>query len=368
MKITFFSNFLNHHQLPICLEFIKHVGKENFHFVSCEQIHVERVNMGYEDMNTKYSFVIRIYESEENMIYAKKLAKESEVAIIGSAPIVFSEIRAAENKLTFLFRERIFKNGTWHRFYPPIALNIYKNYTRYRNKNFYILCASAYAANDFNLCGFPRAKCLKWGYFPEFKENVELDRHNKKLMLMWCGRMIWWKHPAHAVEVARMLKERNIDFELLMVGNGDKETEVKNLIIKYNLSQNISLRNFMSVEDIRKKMELSDIYIFSSGKQEGWGVVLNEAMNSACTIIANIHAGSTAFLMKDTVTGFIYDGSIKTLEQSVVNILEADISQMGKNSYTTIRDNWTPQHAVKYLLNFINGICLPDLQTPCSKA
>lgn len=65
MTIAFFSNFLNHHQLPLCLEFIRNIGKDNFRFVACERIEDERVQMGYEDMNVKYPFVLRAYESEE---------------------------------------------------------------------------------------------------------------------------------------------------------------------------------------------------------------------------------------------------------------------------------------------------------------
>ena len=106
MTITFFSNFLNHHQLPICLEIIKSIGENNFHFVACEKIHEERTNMGYEDMNIKYPFVVRAYESVAQHAKSLALAESSDVAIIGSSPLVYSEIRANNNKLTFLFREK----------------------------------------------------------------------------------------------------------------------------------------------------------------------------------------------------------------------------------------------------------------------
>lgn len=103
MTITFFSNFLNHHQLPLCKEFIELVGEDNFHFVSTERIHEERVQMGYEDMNIKYPFVVRAYESVDQREYAIKLAHESDVAIIGTAPLEYAEIRGEQNKLTFLY-------------------------------------------------------------------------------------------------------------------------------------------------------------------------------------------------------------------------------------------------------------------------
>lgn len=366
MTITFYSNFLNHHQLPLCQEFIKLIGEDNFHFVSCEKIHEERTKMGYEDMNVKYPFVVRAYESDEQMRNAIRLAHESDVAIIGTTNKIVSDIRAEENKLTFLFQERLFKNGSWHRFIPTTALSIYNSSIKYRRKNFYILCASAYSASDYSLCGFPRKKCLKWGYFPELLPKS--DKSFDKLHIMWCGRMIWWKHPEHAVEVARILKEKGIPFEMQMIGNGDKRQTVEKLIKKYDLSNNILLHDFMSPADIRKTMNNANIYLFTSGKQEGWGVVLNEAMNSSCVVVANDKAGSTPYLMEDNINGFLYDGTIESLSRAIDKLLESSHITISENAYSTISQVWCPQNASQSLIEFVKSNHTPLSSGPCSLA
>ena len=118
MKIVFFSNFLNHHQLPLCLELAKRCNNEST-FVATEKIPQERLDMQYEDMNEEYSFVLRSYESEEANNKALCLAEEADIAIIGSAPEYFIEKRLKnKNKLTFRFCERSFKKGIWRRFIP----------------------------------------------------------------------------------------------------------------------------------------------------------------------------------------------------------------------------------------------------------
>ena len=58
-------------------------------------------------------------------------------------------------------------------------------------------------------------------------------------------------------------------------------------------------------------MAKSDIFIFTSDKNEGWGVVLNEAMSSACAVVANKAIGSVPFLIKDGLNGFTYSTIIK---------------------------------------------------------
>ena len=366
MTITFFSNFLNHHQLPLCQELIKQIGEDNFHFVSSERIHAERAKMGYDDMNVKYPFVVRTYESQEQMDYAIRLAHESDVAIIGSALPAFSDIRGKENKLTFLFCERIFKNGAWHRFYPPTAMKIYNNFTHFRNKNFYMLCASAYTADDMEMCFVPRKKCLKWGYFPELLPKVK--KRYDKLRIMWCGRMLWWKHPEDAVKVAHILNDRGIDFEMKMIGNGEKREIVEQMIDCYGLRSKIMTFDFMAPADIRKVMNESNVYLFTSGKQEGWGVVLNEAMNSGCSVIANRNAGSAPYLIEDGVSGILYDGTQKGLKNAIDKLLATDHSNMSVAAYRTIAEIWNPQNAAKQFVSFIKYNNRPFEKGLCSLA
>ena len=64
MKIVFLSNFLNHHQLPLCKALTAMDGVE-YYFVATTPIPDEQLKLGYEDMNSTYDFVIRAYESKE---------------------------------------------------------------------------------------------------------------------------------------------------------------------------------------------------------------------------------------------------------------------------------------------------------------
>ena len=107
MKITFFSNFLNHHQLPFCQEMIKILGKD-FTFVATEQVPEERIKLGYKNMNENYDFVVCSYKDEKK---ALQLGIESDIVIIGSAPDKYIKERLKQQKIVFRYSERIFKDG-----------------------------------------------------------------------------------------------------------------------------------------------------------------------------------------------------------------------------------------------------------------
>ena len=297
---------------------------------------------------------------------AIRLAHDSDVVIMGTIFRPALEIRAAENKLTFLFQERMFKNGVWHIFIPTTAYSIYRSCTRYRNKNIYVLCASAYTADDYSKCGFPRRKCLKWGYFPEVLPKPE--KSFDKLRIMWCGRMLWWKHPEDAIEVARMIHKKGVEFEMKVIGSGEKRETVEKMIEQYGLRNYITTFDFMPPTEIRKVMNESNAYLFTSGKQEGWGVVLNEALNSGCVVIANKNAGSSPYLIKDKVSGILYDGTKNSLESAVDKLLSSSLSSMSDAAYSTIADTWNPVNAANRLFTFIESGCKPLEYGPCSLA
>lgn len=379
MKITFFSNFLNHHQLPFCKEMYECIG-EDFKFVATEPVPQERLNMGYHDMSTQYPFAINTYSSKQAYEEAVELGNESDVVIIGSAPKLFIENRLKSNKLTFYYMERIFKKGR-HRILNPKTLSyLLLNHSRHRNRNLYMLCASAYTSADFNLVGAYRNKAYKWGYFPEVKkydlnELMSIKKQNKLSKLLWVGRFLDWKHPDDAVKLGKMLKDNGYKFDLDIIGTGPMESQIKNMIISNNLKNEVKLLGSMKPEEVREHMEKANIFLFTSDFNEGWGAVLNESMNSGCGIVASHAIGSVPFLLKNKTNGLIYkNGDINHLCQNVEYLLdnEEERYQMGINAYKTLHDSWNAEEAairvIKLSAGLLNGNVPVFKDGPCSIA
>ena len=71
--------------------------------------------------------------------------------------------RIEDNKLTYRYSERLFKNHKLLRmFYPKYVKKIKSECTKYKDKNYYLLCASAYAERDYNWFGAFKNKCFKY--------------------------------------------------------------------------------------------------------------------------------------------------------------------------------------------------------------
>ena len=359
MKVTFYSNFLTHHQLPFCLEMQKRLG-DDFKFVSTTQIFQWRLDMGFKDLDQEYDFVVRAYENDEMRKKAIQLAMDSDVVIIGSTTDELIEERLKQDKLTFRYRARVFiyPEGFFKSALSKEKIKLFYNrHLKYRkNKNLYMLCANAYGVNDFNSMGLYKNKVYKWGYFLEtntydIEKLIEEKENNEKMEIVWVARFIKWKHPEVVIKLAKNLKKQNYNFEITMLGAGALQDRIKRTIKKENLGDVVKLVGQVPSDKVKDYMEKANIFIATSDSSEGWGAVVNEAMNAGCAIVANQKMGSVPFLIKHKQNGMYYN-TYKELENNVKELINNKQlrDSLGKNAYKFITEEWTGEIAAENIL------------------
>ncbi len=376
-KFCFFSNYLIHHQLPFCLEMVKLTGG-NFVFVETETLPQERKSLGYKALGEQYDFVINTTKGAEYERQAMEIAKSADVMIFGSAPEKYLRARMKENKLTFRYSERIFKK----REHDILRRAKYTALTLpYRNKKLYYLFSSAYAAKDYSRCFARQDKMFKWGYFPPTSQYEGIDEimaAKRPHSILWAGRLIDWKHPEVPIQLAKRLKEDGVDFELNIIGNGVMEAELREMIAKAQLDSCVHMLGSMSPDSVREHMERSEIYLFTSDFNEGWGAVLNESMNSACALLASHAIGATPFLLENGKNGYVYTYDKNSIEEpyeklkTLLNSSEL-CREYGARAYETIKDEWSADVAAKRICALAEAIELGgDVNIydkgPCSRA
>lgn len=376
MTITFFSNFLLHHQTPFCEAMVKSLG-DGFHFVATEPIPEERLAMGYRNLEDA-PYAVNAYRDDMSYQEALRLGEESDVVIIGSAPEEFVEKRIAQNKLTFRYSERFFKKFRW-RFDPRAWKQHWMKDTRYRNKNLYMLCASAYTAPDCRFVFAYPDKTYKWGYFPEitqapYEELKAVKGSGETVRIIWVSRFIPLKHPEEIIALAKQLKRDGCSFRIEMLGIGELREKYEALVKTECLDDVIFFSGPFSPEEVLGHMRGSDIFLFTSDRNEGWGAVMNEAMSSACAPVACREIGSVPFLIQHGENGLIYDKrKSSSLYRNVKQLIEdKDLREkIQYNAYRTTADVWNAEEASERLLCLIEclrkGKETPYTYGPCSR-
>ncbi len=386
MKLVFISNYISHHQKPFCDAMKQKIGK-NFIFMETMPMEKERLDMGWEPIRENYVF--RTYESNESEKKAKKIAVDAEIVILGSASDNYIIPRLKTKKLTFKYAERFYKTGLTLRNLPHAAAGAWLHHGRFQHYPLYMLCASAYTPADAAIFHNYVGRTYRWGYFPEVKRYDVAELMEKKqsaalvgeehsrISILWAGRLIGWKHPEAAVQLAASLKEKGYSFRMSMIGNGEMEMQLHDMIREKGLEDCVEMLGAMPPEEVRRHMEKADIYLFTSDFNEGWGAVLNESMNSGCAVVASHAIGSVPFLIKNGENGLIYEnGNQLDLEKQVLRLLEdgAFRKRIAENAYETMINLWNAETAAERFLTLTEKLLKNEntdslfLDGPCSKA
>ncbi len=372
MRLVFVTNILNHHQAPVADEFYRILGDEYRFIATSDKGSSKGGTIDYSER----PYLINSCESKESMQSAIELINEADIVIIGASSDSFIKYRLQNNKLTFRYSERWLKR--WYKFfdYPRKFIA----HTLNRNKNIYFLASSAFVANDMRYLFAYKNKCFKWGYFTQVND-IDIDAilrrrlDSSTIKIMWCSRMIDWKHPELVIQLAQRLKDRNFDFQIDMYGDGDKLESMKNLSQRLNVAHLVSFKGAVPNEQIMTEMQNHSIFLFTSDRFEGWGAVLNEAMSNGCTVVASNKIGAAPYLIEDKFNGRLFNsGDIDSLTD-VVNSLLTDMNECSlysKRAYENMRSIWSPRNAAKQFLLLSDSLLLKDQIDikvgPCSKA
>lgn len=377
MRLVFYSLVLNHHQACVADEFYKLLG-EDYAFVETARC-ID--NKGAtEDYSTR-PYLIRSWESKKTYEQAMSLALNAEVCVFsGYEALSFEKARMRKGLLSFDMSERMLKRGLLNLLAPRILKMVLSyHFGGWSRKPLYKLCCGAFVAKDqYKLKSF-KGKCFKWGYFTEVNrlkdERFKFQTFDKSVSIMWCARFLNWKHPEIPVKLARKLKDKGYKFQIKMAGSGVLFQSIKRLINKLDVGDCISLIGNKPNQEILNLMQHTQIFIFTSDQNEGWGAVANESMSNGCVLVASDAIGSTPYLVKEGITGFSFENcNVESLTEKVKWLIEHsnEMYEMQRNAYQQMKDIWNPKQAAVNLLTLIKDIQngqLPSIKEgPCSNA
>lgn len=372
MNVVFLSNYFNHHQSALSDALWKQTGG-SYTFLETAEMSQARRQLGYGNDTRPYT--LRVQDAPEK---ALRLIREADVVIAGSAPECWVRHRVRCGKLLLRYSERPLRRGLEPaKYLPRLVLWHLRNP---RRKPIYMLCAGIYTPGDYSRFFLFRNRMYQWGYFPETKHYPDIHSMlaaKDPAEILWCGRFLPLKHPDDALAAARELKERGYAFHLTFLGMGEMEPQLRKLCLEWDLKDRVRFLGPQDNRQVRKYMERVGIFLFTSDHREGWGAVLNEAMNSGCAVIANSGAGASEVLLRHGKNGILYsEGNRNGLCESLRDLLEhpEKQKQLGQAAYETIRDTWNAEVAAKRVLALSERMQKsdkkPDLfeDGPCSLA
>jgi glycosyltransferase involved in cell wall biosynthesis len=128
-------------------------------------------------------------------------------------------------------------------------------------------------------------------------------------VILYVGRLIDVKGVEYLVRAFPGVWKRNRDAELLIIGNGPKKKELKNLADKLEIGHRVHFIGGVPHQELPRYYSLASVFVLPSvvteaGEKEGLGVVLLEAM--ACgTPVIGTRVGGIPDTIRDGETGLL---------------------------------------------------------------
>lgn len=357
MKFIFLTNQASYHQMHFAQAMVNELGADNFRIVFQKPTSAARAEMGWKD-DYKQPYILRFWEQADDV---HQWIANADVVIQGRFPIKHLKSRIHSGKLTFACQERLWKK------HPTLGRKLsrlghfYKNYISVNKPNYHFLAIGHYAAKDLNDMGFFKGRSWQYGYFIDAPDYQARPQGNA-LGLLWCARFSDVKQPHIALDIVEGLKQRGLEVELTMVGDGDLRPAIEQQIAQRGLSEQVRLLGWQTQEQVREHMGRADLFLMTSHHGEGWGLVVNEALSYGAGVIANAQLGSAACLIEHGKTGLLYDdaGLNNLIEELSLLPLES-IRLLGRNAHQNMLENWSSEVAARRSIALSKALLASDL-------
>lgn len=334
MKFCIYVNQITPHLVPLAREVVRLLGVDSVRYIYLKGLERERSTLGWNSCKEPW-----MINKTDNSREAELWIEESDILVCELRDLDLWERRARSGRGMYYTSERWLKPimnvlPGWLRLFSPSfffmfwrAIKLFEKYT-----NLIYLADGFYAAEDMlKIQSFmhgrfwgllkrpvvtcnkipmgvfdynnkaPRMRMKMWGYFVS-STTCSLKRFDRLSILsskigvtrvLWVGRFLKWKRVDTLIKAVLNTPSATLD----LYGQGPEECKLRRLAAG---SSRITFHAPVPVEDVRDVMRHHDVYVLPSNEYEGWGAVINEAIEEGMRVLGTFEAGASRVMLPST--------------------------------------------------------------------
>ena len=178
-------------------------------------------------------------------------------------------------------------------------------------------------------------------------DRVALKLEPAKKYLVSVGRLVKRKDFATLIRALALLDN---DVELLLIGEGPEREALEILARQLQVVGRVHFLGFVAEEKKFQYLQNADVYVLSS-VHEGFGIVLQEAMQVGLPIVATNHGGQVD-LVEDGVNGCLVEvGDVEGMAERIAYLLGAFAlrEKMSEKNYLKLSGFLTKKICIDYI-------------------
>ncbi|MGV6861810.1 MAG: glycosyltransferase family 4 protein [Putridiphycobacter sp.] len=238
--------------------------------------------------------------------------------------------------------------------------NLYYRLFKFTHKHIDYSYACSYGLRDFyeigNLIKKGSMDVIQHGFnYPDIKDFEEKNYRYSKHQLIIVGRLIERKGHHFVLDILGDLISEFPDLQLLILGSGEMEENLKALSRTLNLNDHVKFLGFKL--DVEKYLAASDVSVVPS-YSEGLPLVIFEAFNAKTPVVAFDSIGCNELIINEE-TGLIAKAFSKTdLRDKIITLLKnKDLQQkVSKNGYNKLKSYFSLNRMTEDTFNYYKKI------------
>lgn len=290
MTLVFWQNMVSIHQSAL----LKHLAQDNrVILVAAQSFEQNRKDSGWSLPDMGATEIVTAPEADTINRYLFGLTDAIHIfSGITAYPLVYSAFKeACKKKLRiFVYMEPYETAGIKGKlrvlYYRLLALQ----YGRYISA---ILATGETGVKAYRKAGFNSQRIFEWGYFTEATHSEAFyPPKNNKRQVLFVGRLDDNKQVLTLIQT--FLAHCGDSAELAIVGTGPLRSKVEQMAARHDF---IHYMGVIPNDELKKIMQAYDLLVLPS-LYDGWGCVVNEALQAGMQVLCSDACGASALIKK----------------------------------------------------------------------
>ncbi len=362
-KVLCIAPFNNPHIIPVYDAFAK-TRQLNVRRASLRPLAQARIDMGWEEMDSHSSYLQPWRRRGDRFAYARELWASDIVIFPGFfhfRTLPFHHwLRRLTGRKSFLWSES-FKYHPRTLSKPRSRILLEKYLLMPCNtKKVSLLAIGQGSEEDYREMGMSR-----WNYrqfvfsvLPPSVRERKCERKNKYVRLVFCGSLCKRKGVDLLVKAicgSSFLKEH---VHLTLIGDGPLGQDLERACKDAGIQETVSFCGSQPQETCYSNLLNQDVLVLPS-RFDGWGAVVNEAMEAGLAVIVSDRVGARRPLVQHGSNGYVFaNDSVEGLQSAIENLVNNRelLKSMKTRSLETIK-----LYRPKAIANSLLDLCISEL-------
>jgi glycosyltransferase involved in cell wall biosynthesis len=185
--------------------------------------------------------------------------------------------------------------------------------------------------------------------------NPIYTRQSDEIVLGNLARLSKQKGQHYLIRIAHELKKRNVNFKMLIGGDGELKENLEAQVVELGLEKEVQFLGFIS--NVKSFLSSIDIFVFPS-IWEGFGFSIVEAKLMRKPVVA-FNISSNPEVIQDNIDGMLIEPFQEdSMVEAILTLVNSPEKRMqfGNSGYKDVEDNFSSKEAVTNLLQYLETL------------